>query len=158
MRSSIRSVYLLVVAGAEVSSDHLYAINNIQDKLLELSATEHFCENTDSDDLLVAISVLEKICQVASSPRTLADLCRLCLRAALRTYIGPGPIPHSGGWRLGLANLCRRGYSPYISKRAPIESFQERLSRLELPKICKEFVALGELKAGCERFSDWLLW
>ena len=162
LRSSIRCLYLLVVAGAYVSNNHIDIMKAMQDELYEIAAKRQLPETdpskSDPDDLFVAINILETICQSAESPRPLADLCRLRLRSALRTYNNIGPLPHRGGWRLGLANLLRRGYSPYISKRTPTETFQQRLSRLNLPQPCEEFIVFGELKAICDSFSDWFKW
>ena len=159
LQSSIRCLYLLVAAGANVSSDHIDAMKDIQCELHAIAATGKLSQTDtstgDQDDLLVAISYLGTICQLALSPRTLADMCRLCLRAALRTYNDTGLVPHRGGWRLGLSNVLRRGYSPYNCPRTPTEAFRQRLSRLKLPRICKEFSRLGELTALCEKFNDW---
>ena len=151
--SFVRCLYLLVAAGAHVSAAHVNTLMEIRD-----ATAEHLHEDAQSSpgphDLLVTISILENLCEAASSPRTLADLCRLRLRAALRTFVDTGHVPRQGGWRLGLANFCRRGYSPYISAWTPTETFQQRLSRLELPPFYKDIVAFAELKAICDRFDD----
>ena len=153
MRSFVRCLYLLVAAGAHVSAAHVVTLMEMWD-----TAVDHLHEDAQSNpgphDLLVTISILENLCEAASSPRTLVDLCRLRLRAALRTFVDTGHVPHQGGWRLGLANLCRRGYSPYILTWTSTETFQQRLSRLELSPFYKDIVAFAELKAICDRFDD----
>ena len=144
LRSLVRCVYLLVAAGAHVSADHVDSLMTLRDATKELLS---------QDGLLVTISILENLCEAASSPRTLADLSRLRLRAALRTFVDTDPVPHQGGWRLGWANLCRRGYSPYISAWTPTETFQQRFSRLELSSVYRDLVTFNELKTLCERLS-----
>ena len=153
LRSLARCLYLLVAAGAYVSADHKDTLMRLRDTAADL-LYEDAQSNPGPHDLLVTINILEKLCQAASSPRSLADLCRLRLRAALGTIVNTNRKPHRGGWRLGLANLCRRGYSPYISTRTPTETFQQRLSRLKLSPFYTDVIVFAELKAICDRFND----
>ena len=143
-RSLVRCVYLLVAAGAYVSADHVDSLMTFRNTAKELLS---------QDELLVTIRILENLCEAASSPRTLADLSRLRLRAALRTFVDPDAVPRQGGWRLGLANRRRNGYSPYISPRTTTKTFQQRLSRLELSSVYRDLVTFNELKTFWERFS-----
>ena len=153
LRSSALCLYLLVAAGAHVSAAHVVTLMEMRD-----TAEDHLHEDAQSNpgphDLLVTISILENLCEAASAPRSLADLCRLHLRAGLRTFVDTGHMPHQGGWRLGWANPCRRGYSPYISIPNPTKTFQQLLMRLPLPPLYRGFVAFAELKSMCERFTD----
>ena len=153
LRSLVRCLYLLVATGAHVSANRVDTLMEIWDTAVDL-LYDDAQSNPGPHDLLVTISILENLCEAASSPRTLVDLCRLRLRAALRTFVDTGRKPQRGGWRLGLVNLCRRGYSPYISSRTPTETFQQRLSLLKLSPFYKDVIAFAELKAICDRFND----
>ena len=158
IRSTIRCLELVAIAGAHITHSHIENIQYLIDTLSEYTNNSEALEDIetayDAEDVQTSIDVLRKIINESFQPQTLLHLCRLCVRKCLRVYIDTSRTSHHILERVGLrfTDCFRKAYSPYKRYIRSQETFLQRLSSLSLPKALIHFVAFEELKESYDTF------